>query len=161
MTCHRIARHFNRAKNFANNVYNQARSVGSAIDEGVGLAKRAYHIAAPALRELGVDTSHADRRADKAFTGYNALRDRVKQGDDVVSRAAGRLGGLMYIKSADSTPLHRFPLPLPRHGLGLHNWIKRVGAVRGRHTLLASRGDLSKCLLHCGTGRRRSVVRGR
>ena len=95
MTFHRIARHFNRAKNFAHNVYNRARSVGSAIDKGVGLAQRAYHIAAPALRELGVDTSHADRRADKAFTGYNALRDRVKQGDDVVSRAAGRLAELM------------------------------------------------------------------
>ena len=48
-----------------------------AIDTGAGVAKRAYHIVAPALRELGVDTSLADRGADRAFTGYNALRDRV------------------------------------------------------------------------------------
>ena len=94
MVFHRIARHFNRAKNFAHNAYNQARSVGMAIDKGAGLAKRAYHIVAPALRELGVDTSRADRGADRAFTGYNALRDRVQRGDQVLGRAAERLSGL-------------------------------------------------------------------
>ena len=91
MVFHRFARHFNNVKNFAHNAYNQARSIGMAIDKGAGLAKRAYHIVAPALRELGVDTSRADRGADRAFTGYNALRDRVARGNEVVGRAAERL----------------------------------------------------------------------
>jgi hypothetical protein len=91
MVFHRFARHFNIAKSFAHDAYSQARSIGMAIDKGSGLAKRAYGIVAPALRELGVDTSRADRGADRAFTGYNALRDRVARGNEVVGRAAERL----------------------------------------------------------------------
>ena len=94
MVFHRFARHIHSAKNFAHNVYNQATSLGSAIDKGAGLAKRAYCIVAPALRELGVDTSRADRRADRAFTGYKALRDKVARGNGVVGRTAERLAGL-------------------------------------------------------------------
>ena len=94
MLFHRFARHLNNAKNFAHNAYNQARSIGMAIGKGAGLARRAYHIVAPALRGLGVDTSRADRGADRAFAGYSALRDRVARGGHVVGREAERLAGL-------------------------------------------------------------------
>jgi hypothetical protein len=75
-------------------VYNHAQRLGSAIDKGAGIAKRAYHIVAPALRELGVNTGGADRLADRGFTGYNQLRDKVVRGNEVVGRTAGRLGAL-------------------------------------------------------------------
>ena len=94
MVFHRFARHFNAAKNFGVNLYNQAQRVGSAIDKGARIAKQAYGIVAPALRELGVNTGQADRVADKAFTGYNQLRDRVSRGNEVVGRTAQRLSGL-------------------------------------------------------------------
>ena len=94
MVFHHFARHFNSVKNFAGNAYNQAQRLGHAIDKGAGIAKRAYHIVAPALRELGVNTGRVDRLADLGFTGYNQLRDRVMQGNDVLGRAAGRLGTL-------------------------------------------------------------------
>ena len=57
-------------------------------------AKQAYGIVAPALREFGVNTSQLDRAADKGFTGYNELRDRVARGNEVLNRMAGRLAGL-------------------------------------------------------------------
>ena len=81
-------------KNFDVNLYNQAQRMGSAIDKGARIAKQAYGIVAPALRELGVYTGQADRVADRAFTGYNQLRDRVTQGNDVIGRTAQRLTGL-------------------------------------------------------------------
>ena len=62
--------------------------MGSAIEQAFG-------VISPALRELGINTGGVDRVADKAFTGYNQLRDKVVHGSEVVSRAAGRLGGLM------------------------------------------------------------------
>ena len=77
MVYRHFARHLHRAKHFGMNLYNTAQRVGGAIDKGAGIAKRAYGIIAPALRELGVDTGQADRVADRAFTGYNQLRDRV------------------------------------------------------------------------------------
>ena len=94
MVFHHFARHFHRAKNFGMNVYNHAQRLGSAIDKGAGIAKRAYGIVAPALRELGLDTSRADRIADKGFTNYNQLRDRVSNANDVIGRTAGRLSGI-------------------------------------------------------------------
>ena len=57
-------------------------------------AKQAYRVFAPALRELGVNTTTTDRVADRAFTGYNQLRDRVVRGNDVPGRAPGQLAGL-------------------------------------------------------------------
>ena len=68
--------------------------MGTAIDKGMGMAKRAYGIVAPALREFGLNTGHVDRIADKGFTGYNQLRDRVVQGHEVATRTAGRLAGI-------------------------------------------------------------------
>ena len=92
MVLHHFARHFNNVKNFAGNAYNQAQRLGHAIDKGARIAKGAHHIVAPALRELGFNTGRVDRLADRGFTGYNQLRDRVTQGNDVPGRAAGRLG---------------------------------------------------------------------
>ena len=94
MVFHRFARRFNAAKNFGVNLYNQAQRVGSAIDKGARVAKQAYGVIAPALRELGVNTGQADRVADKAFTGYSQLRDRASRGNEVVGRTARRLSGL-------------------------------------------------------------------
>ena len=94
MVFHRFARHFNNVKNFGVNLYNQAQRMGSAIEKGARIAKQAYGIVALALRELGDNTRQADRVADRAFTGYNQLRDRVTQGKDVIGRTAQRLTGL-------------------------------------------------------------------
>ena len=93
MVFRHFAKHFNNVKNFGVRLYNQAQRMGSAIDKGARIAKQAYGIAAPALRELGVNTGQADRIADKAFTGYNQLRDRVTQGKEIVGRTAQRLTG--------------------------------------------------------------------
>ena len=94
MVFQRFAKHFNAAKDFGVNLYNQAQRVGSAIDKGARVAKQAYRVIAPALRELGVNTGGADRLADRTFTGYNQLRDRVSRGNEVVGRTAQRLSGL-------------------------------------------------------------------
>ena len=95
MVFHRFAKHPSHAKNFGVNLYNQAQRVGSAIDKGARFAKQAYGVISPALRELGVDTGGVDRVADKAFTGYNQLRDKVVQGNEVVGRAGSRQAGLL------------------------------------------------------------------
>ena len=94
MVFHRFAHHLSRAKNFGANMYNQAQRMRSAIDEGARFAKRAFHVVSPALRELGVNTTQLDRGADRAFTGYNQLRDKVVRGNEVIGRTAGRLAGL-------------------------------------------------------------------
>ena len=95
MVFHRFAKHSQKAKDFGQNLYHQAQRMGSAIDKGAKRAKHAFGVVSPALRELGVNTGGMDRVADKAFTGYNQLRDKVAHGNEVASRAAGRLGGLM------------------------------------------------------------------
>ena len=41
-----------------------------------------------------MNTSQLDRAADKGFTGYNQLRDKVVQGNEIVTRTAGRFAGL-------------------------------------------------------------------
>ena len=94
MVYHRFAQHLRSAKDFGQNLYHRAQRVGSAVDKGMRFAKQAYGVFAPALRELGVNTGQADRVADRAFTGYNQLRDRVVRGNDVLGRAAGQLAGL-------------------------------------------------------------------
>ena len=95
MVFHRFARHFNNVKNFCVNLYNQAQRMGSAFDKGARFAKQAYGVISPALRELGINTAAADRGADKAFTGYSQLRDKVVRGNEVVGRSAVRLAGPM------------------------------------------------------------------
>ena len=94
MVLHRFAHHLRSAKDFGRNVYHHAHRIGGAIDKGMGMAKRAYGTVAPALREFGVNTGQMDRIADKGFTGYNQLRDRVVQGNEIATRTAGRLAGI-------------------------------------------------------------------
>ena len=94
MVFHRFAHHLKSAKDFGRNLYHNAHRVGSAVDKGMRFAKQAYGFVAPALREFGVNTSQLDRAADKGFTGYNQLRDRVVQGNEILNRTAGRLAGL-------------------------------------------------------------------
>ena len=93
MVYNRFAHHLRSAKDFGQNLYHRAHRVGSAVDKGMRFAKQAYGIFAPALRELGVNTSQLDRGADRAFTGYNQLRDKVVRGNDVLGSAAGQLAG--------------------------------------------------------------------
>ena len=94
MVLHRFATHFNNAKNFGVNLYNQAQGVGSAIDRGARFAKQVYGVISSALRELGVDTGGVDRVAD-SLHGLRQLRDKVVHGNEVVGRAGSRLVGLM------------------------------------------------------------------
>ena len=94
MVFHRLAHHLRPTKDFGRSLYHNAHRVGSAVDKGMRFAKQAYGIVAPALREFGVNTSQLDGAADRGFTGYSQLRDRVVQGSDIVHRTAGRLAGL-------------------------------------------------------------------
>lgn len=94
MVFRRFATHLTSAKNIGRNLFHQAQRIGGAIDKGMGIAKRAYGIVAPALREFGVNTGQMDRMADKGFTGYNQLRDRVVQGNEIATRTVGRLAGI-------------------------------------------------------------------
>ena len=94
MVFHRFAQPLQTAKSIGRNVYHHAHRIGGAIDKGMGMAKRAYGIVAPALREFGVNTGQIDRVADKGFTGYTQLRDRVVQGNEIATRTAGRLAGI-------------------------------------------------------------------
>ena len=73
---------------------NPAQRVGFAVDQGARFAKRVFGVISPALRELGIITGGVDRVADKAFTGYSQLRDKVLHGNEVLGRTAGRLAGL-------------------------------------------------------------------
>ena len=94
MVFHRFVHRLNSVKGFGRNVYHHAHRIGGAIDKGMGMAKRAYGIVAPALREFGVNTGQMDKIADKSFTGYNHLRDKVVQGNEIATRTAGRLAGI-------------------------------------------------------------------
>ena len=93
MVYNRFAHHLRSAKDFGQNLYHRAHRLGSAVDKGMRFAKQAYGVFAPALRELGVNTGQAGRVADRAFTGYSQLTDRVVRSNDVLGAPRGSSRG--------------------------------------------------------------------
>ena len=81
---------FNRAKGHIGRAYGQAVRFGVGFDKGVNFARRAYGIMAPVLRDLGVDTSQADRSVRALGNSYDVLRSQVSK----VHEAGKKIGGI-------------------------------------------------------------------
>ena len=79
-----------RAVRFGKGAYGHAVRIGTGIDKGVGLARRAYGNMSPVMRELGVDTSHADKIVKALGSSYDSLRSQGSK----VHEAGRKIGGL-------------------------------------------------------------------
>ena len=79
-----------RAVRCGKGAYGHAVRIGTGIDKGVGLARRAYGIMSPVMKELGVDTSHADKSVKALGSSYDSLRSQVSK----VHEAGRKIGGL-------------------------------------------------------------------
>ena len=79
-----------RAVRFGKGAYGHAVRISSQFDKGVGFARRAYGIMSPVMRELGVDTSQADKSVKALGSSYDSLRSQVSK----VHEAGKKIGGL-------------------------------------------------------------------
>ena len=70
------------AKGHIGRAYGHAVRFGMGIDKGVGFARRAYGVLSPMLKEVGVDTSHADKSVKQLGNSYDALRSQVSRVHD-------------------------------------------------------------------------------
>jgi len=86
--------HFRRtlsaAKGHFGRAYGHAVRFGMGIDKGVNFARRAYGVMSPVLKELGMDTSHADKSVKALGSSYDALRSQVSK----VHEAGKKIGGI-------------------------------------------------------------------
>ena len=78
------------AKGHIGRAYGHAVRFGMGIDKGVGFARRAYGVLSPMLKEVGVDTSHADKSVKQLGNSYDALRSQVSR----VHEAGKKIGGI-------------------------------------------------------------------
>ena len=78
------------AKGHIGRAYGHAVRFGMGIDKGVGFARRAYGVLSPMLKEVGVDTSHADKSVKQLGNAYDALRSRASR----VHEAGKKIGGI-------------------------------------------------------------------
>ena len=65
ITKQQVARHFNKAKDFLGNAYNQTRNFLGTVDAGVRTLKHVYGALAPVLESYGV--SQANKHVMKAL----------------------------------------------------------------------------------------------
>ena len=82
ITKQQVAHHFNRAKDFLGNAYNQTRSFLGDVDAGVRTFKQIYGAVAPVLESYGVKAGN--KHVMKALTGYDTIRGHVMEGHDRV-----------------------------------------------------------------------------
>ena len=78
------------AKGHIGRAYGHAVRFGMGIDKGVGFARRAYGVLSPMLKEVGIDTSHADKSVKQLGSSYDALRSQVSRVHD----AGKKIGGI-------------------------------------------------------------------
>ena len=83
-------RTFAMAKGHFGRAYGHAMRFGMGIDKGVGFARRAYGVLSPMLKEVGIDTSHADKSVKQLGSSYDALRSQVSRVHD----AGKKIGGI-------------------------------------------------------------------
>ena len=82
ITKRQVHHHFNKAKEFLGNAYNQTKNFLGDVDHGVRTFKHIYGALAPIIESYGVNTSN--KHVMKALTGYDALRSQVMEGHDRV-----------------------------------------------------------------------------
>ena len=78
------------AKGHLGRAYGHAVRFGMNIDKGVNIARRAYGIMSPVMKELGVNTSLADKSVKQLGNSYDALRSQVSKVHD----AGKKIGGI-------------------------------------------------------------------
>ena len=83
-------RAFGLAKGHFGRAYGHAVRFGMNIDKGGSFARRACGVLSPALKEMGVDTSHADKSMKQLGNSYDALRSHVPRVHD----AGRKIGGI-------------------------------------------------------------------
>ena len=76
ITKQKVAHHFNRAKDFRGNAYNQTRNFLGAMDAGVRTFKHIHGAVAPVLESYGFKAGKA--HVMKALTGYDTIRGHVR-----------------------------------------------------------------------------------
>ena len=86
MHFHRV---FNQAKGHFGRAYGNAVRFGSMFDKGVNFARRAYGVISPALKEVGVDTTMADKSVKHLGSSYDQLRSQVSRVHDVGKKIGG------------------------------------------------------------------------
>ena len=60
------------------------------LDKGIGFARRAFGVISPVMRELGVNTTDADKSVKALGNSYDSLRSQVSRVHD----AGKKIGGL-------------------------------------------------------------------
>ena len=60
------------------------------MDKGTSFARRAYGVMSPVMKELGIDTSGADKTVKALGSSYDSLRSQVSRVHD----AGKKIGGL-------------------------------------------------------------------
>ena len=78
------------AKAHLGRAYSHAVRFGMNIDKGVNIARSAYGIMSPVMKELGVNTSLADKSVKQLGNSYDALRSQVSRVHD----AGKKIGGI-------------------------------------------------------------------
>lgn len=76
ITKQQVHHHFNRAKDFLGNAYNQSKKFLGDIDSGVKTFKNIYSIVAPVLDSYGLKASN-NQHIQKALNGYDSIRSNV------------------------------------------------------------------------------------
>ena len=91
ITKQQVAHHFNKAKDFPGNAYNQTRNFLGTVDVGVRTFKHVYGALAPVLESYGV--SPGNKHVMKALTGYDTKKGQVMEGHDRVTNDVNNVKG--------------------------------------------------------------------
>ena len=81
-------------KSHIGNGYNHLKHIAHTIDHGFNIAKQAYSIVEPVIRQA-TGNNNIHHNAMKAISGYESIRNKVVEGNHLVSNAGSRLGGLI------------------------------------------------------------------
>lgn len=75
--------------------YHHLKRVGHNIDYGVSIAKEAYKILEPVIKEYSGHHHQIHNHAMKAISGYESLRNNVMEANHHVATVGSKLGGLI------------------------------------------------------------------
>jgi len=81
-------------KSHIGNGYNHLKHIAHSIDHGFNIAKQAYSIVEPVVRQYAANNS-MHNTAMKAISGYESIRNKVVEANHHVSNVGSRLGGLV------------------------------------------------------------------
>jgi len=88
-----VLHHFNKAKNFLGNAYNQTKGFLNDVDHGVKVFRSIYGEMQPYIQKYaGQNANYLENNINKTFSKYDDIRNKVRDVENDIDNVTSKFG---------------------------------------------------------------------